>query len=131
MPQITALYAGLLGLLLLALSANVVRFRARHKVIFGTGEAPPLERSVRVQANFVEYVPLTLLLILLLELSGWPAAVLHPLGAGLFLGRVLHAVGLTQTHRGSFGRYWGTVLTWAALLVAALLVLATGLGLRG
>lgn len=120
---ITPLYAGLLGLLLLVLSFRVSMQRRRHMVSLGDGGQPALQAAIRVQANFVEYVPLALVLLALLELTGQPPAVLHVLGAALFLGRILHAQGLTSNPGGkSFGRMWGVLLTWLMLLAASLLL---------
>ncbi len=120
---ITPIYAGLLGLLLLALTTVVVRLRGKYKVGIGDGGHPEMSRAIRVHANFIEYVPLALILILMLEYRGIPAWALHGLGGGLFLGRVLHAWGLSQNERTSFGRAVGIMLTWLSILVASLWLL--------
>lgn len=120
---VTPLYAALCGLLLLVLGVNVTRLRRRHNVLTGDGGNADLARAMRVQANFVEYVPLTLLLLFMLELSRQPFWLLHLLGAALFIGRVLHAWGYLQTPRLSFGRALGIVLTWAVLGVTSLWLL--------
>ena len=117
---ITALYAGLLGLIYLGLSINISRQRQRNQVGIGHGEVPALERAIRVHGNFSEYVPLVLLLIGLAELNGGPAWGLHGLGVALLLGRVLHAVGLSGSA--------GVSLPRLALLVGALLCLYQALG---
>ncbi|MFP4207841.1 MAG: MAPEG family protein [Wenzhouxiangella sp.] len=127
--SITLFYAGLSGLLLLALSWQVVALRRRFKVGLGTGSQPELERVVRVHANFCEYVPLALLILLTLELSGaLPAVLLHALGVALVLGRFLHAWGLSRTAGVSRGRFIGTLLTWLMLLAGSLLAVGMALG---
>lgn len=85
MVHITLIYAGLLGLLFLGLSFWVVKRRAQFGVMIGQGEAPELLAAIRAHGNFAEYVPLTLLLMALCELSG----------AGAFLAacRWRHAAG--------------------------------------
>lgn len=94
---VTPLYAALCGLLLLALSLRVVILRGRHNVRIGDGGHDDLQRAVRVQANFAEYVPLLLLLLFMLELSRQaPVWALHLLGALIFLGRISHALGVTM-----------------------------------
>lgn len=129
-PAVTLLYAGLSGLLLLALSFQVVKLRRRHRVGLGTGDAPDLERAVRVHANFCEYTPLALLLLLLLDYSApLPVWIVHALGLMLVTGRVLHAVGLGRTAGTSWQRFLGTVLTWLMLLISALL--AVGIAMAG
>lgn len=120
---VTPLYAALLGLLLLGLGLVVVRLRRRHAVPTGDGGHATLARAMRVQANFVEYVPLTLLLLFMLEMSRQPAWALHLLGAALFVGRLLHAWGYLSTPRLSFGRALGIGLTWIVLGVSAIWLL--------
>jgi len=120
---ITSLYAALAALLLLALAGLVVRARWRYRTGLGIGTEPAMERAVRVHANFVEYVPLTLLLLLLAELAAAPAGLLHACGATLLVCRVLHAYGLSQTSGRSFGRFWGTAGTWAVILALSVTLL--------
>ncbi|NCO18453.1 MAG: glutathione S-transferase [Gammaproteobacteria bacterium] len=113
-------YAGLLGLVLIALSIQVVILRRRHQVGIGFGQVQALERAIRTQANFTEYVPLALVLLVLLGISGaLPDAALHLLAGALVVGRILHAVGLSRSAGTSFGRLAGTALTWLVLLAAA------------
>ena len=116
---ITALWAGLLGLLSLALAMNVVRSRVSENVIFGDGGVTLVQQRIRVHGNFIEYVPLALVLLLVLELNGTSALVLNVLGGGLFVGRLLHAFGLTTNTGTSPGRFAGTVVTWLAILAAS------------
>jgi uncharacterized membrane protein YecN with MAPEG domain len=120
---ITPLYAALCGLLLLVLVVVVVVLRQKHRVDTGDGGHADLARAMRVQANFVEYVPLTLLLLFMLEMSRQPVWALHLLGAGLFLGRVLHAWGYLSSPRLTFGRAAGILLTLGVLAVTALWLL--------
>lgn len=122
-PLTTALYAGLSGLWLLLVSLNVCRHRLRSGVGLGDGGDTGLLQAMRIQANTAEYVPLTLVILALSEMLGAPIPIVHAIGAALVLGRVLHAVGLSRSTDRSFGRAAGMLLTWGALLAAALLVL--------
>lgn len=119
LPSITLFYASLLAFQLLLLSGLVVRLRRRHQVGIGTGSASALERAVRAQANFTEYVPIALVLIALLELVGLWAWLIHALGVTLLIGRILHAQGLHRSGGTSPGRLIGTALTWLVLLAAS------------
>jgi uncharacterized protein len=116
---ITALWAGLLGLLMLALAINVVRARVTEKVGFGDGGNVVMLQRIRVHANFTEYVPMGLVLMLVLELNGASHGLLHTLGASLFAARLLHAFGLGSSTGTTPGRFGGTVLTWLTVLVAS------------
>lgn len=123
---IVALYAGLNGLIALTLAARVVRERGRAKVSLGTGGDPVLERAIRAHANFVEYVPLILLLLLILEIDKTKPWLLHALGVILTVGRVLHGWGLSTG--ANSGRSAGITLTWLALLVALVVAIVQGIG---
>jgi uncharacterized membrane protein YecN with MAPEG domain len=113
---ITALYAGLFGLLIVALAALVVRQRVKCRVNLGIGDAAPLERAIRVHGNCVEYVPVALLLLLIAEINGGAAGMLHAYGATLLAARVLHAIGLSRTDKPNACRFLGTVITWLVVV---------------
>lgn len=125
---ISAAYAALCGLLLLALAGLVVRARWKYRTSLGVGTEPGMERAVRVHANFVEYVPLALLLLLLAELNGLRDPLLHACGVTLLASRILHAHGLGATSGRSFGRFWGTAGTWLVILALSLALLAAVIG---
>lgn len=117
---VTSVYAALAGLLYLGLSALVIRERARTRRLFGDGDIPALARAIRVHGNFAEYAPLTLLLIGMAEFNGAPRWSVHAMGISLLLGRAAHAWGLWGSEEESRPRFWGMVLTFMALLAAAL-----------
>lgn len=120
-PTITALYAGLLGILYMVLCWQVVVQRRRAKVGLGVGGDTALERAVRVHGNFAEYAPLFVVLLLVAELNGGAAVPLHVLGVVFVLARIGHALGLGRSSGVSKGRFYGTLATWIALLVLAVL----------
>lgn len=120
MPKITLLFAALHALMLVALAVPISLRRRRQRIGIGDGSDAQLALSIRVQGNFIEYVPLALLLLLLLELGGLPAGWLYAFGCALLLGRILHATGLSRSPGISFGRFWGTALTWLDLLAMSL-----------
>lgn len=119
MPKITLLFASLHILLMLALAARVVMHRRTHRIGIGHGGDKDLARKVRAHGNFIEYVPVALLMLGLLELSGLSAAWLWGLGGALLLARALHAYGLSRHAGVSPGRFWGVILTWVVLLAMA------------
>ncbi|MFU8864593.1 MAG: MAPEG family protein [Rhodobacterales bacterium] len=114
-PAITSLYAGILALVYLVISGWVVRVRMQQKVFAGDKGDPVMMNAMRVHANFAEYVPLALVLILLAEMQGAPALALHLLGGGLVLSRVMHALGMAaQPHKPPL-RGGGALLTFLVL----------------
>ena len=120
MPKITLLFAALHVLLMLALLAPISRHRHAHRIGLGDGGDKALARKIRVHGNFVEHAPFALLVLALLELCGLPAVATWGFGGALLLGRVLHALGLSRGGGYSFGRFWGTALTWLVFLLMAL-----------
>ncbi|MEM1088739.1 MAG: MAPEG family protein [Pseudomonadota bacterium] len=118
---VTALYAGALAILVIYLSFRVAMMRRAGGIGIGDGGNSSLSKAIRVQGNAVEYVPLALVLLLLLELNGAQPAMLHALGGTLVLARVLHAWGLSSTAGVSIGRLYGTMLTWIVILSAGVL----------
>ena len=108
---VTLFYASLLGLLLVFLSIQVLRYRVRADVKGAEAAA----NMSRVQGNFVEYVPMALVLMALLEWAGAPAMALHGLGCVLVLARVLHAIGLGYVGSRNYPRMLGALLTFLVL----------------
>ena len=93
-PGITALYAIVLAVLMIALSTHVTMLRASTGISINDGGNSELALRMRRHGNFVENVPMIVLLMLLAELLGSGALWLHAAGLLLLLGRVMHAVGL-------------------------------------
>ncbi|WDE13640.1 MAPEG family protein [Thalassomonas haliotis] len=118
---ITGFYAGLLTLLLIAHSVNVIRMRLKFKVGLGQGgeEQRPLIKAVRIHGNFVEYMPLSLFLMAAYEIAGGNAPLLHVLGAVLVIGRIFHAMGLNKSIGTSRERQIGMLSTFLVMLVLA------------
>jgi hypothetical protein len=119
MPRITLLFVALHVLLMLLLAVRVVAYRRAQKIGIGDGADKYLLRRMRAHGNFVEYVPIALLLMGLLEIGGLSELWLWALGGTLLLARILHAWGLSHRSGTSFGRFWGTLLTWIVLLLMA------------
>jgi uncharacterized membrane protein YecN with MAPEG domain len=123
---VTPLYAGLLALWFLVLSFRVIRGR-RGGIPLGDGGDPLMLRAIRGHGNFAEYVPLVLVMMLILELSRFSIYVIHLIGLLLLVGRLLHGYALSFTERFMFGRFWGIILTFLALVIAAVLCIWQGI----
>lgn len=118
---ITSLYAGLLGLFYLVLTARVGLARKTYKVLLGDGGQNDLALRIRVHGNFIEYVPLALVLMMAIEIQGAPQFVLYGVGTALVLGRVLHAIGLTRANLRL--RMTGMFLSLGAIAVASVMAI--------
>lgn len=119
MLTITALYAGLLGLLFLGLSIVVIRRRGSEEVGLGSGGKVPLERAIRGHGNFAEYVPLVLILISIMELNQIAVWLLHLTGGLLLLGRLMHGYCFAFTESLVPARVGGALLTFVALVIGS------------
>ena len=119
--SITALYAGILALIVLALAINVTVHRNKFGVSLGDGGNPAMLRMIRLHGNAAEYIPLGLMLMLIYEVNGGAHAALHTAGIALVLGRLLQSWGMWESSRPNFGRVCGQSLTW--LTIAALAAL--------
>ena len=125
--QVSSMYIALLGLLMLTLAVLVVKMRIRFKVGIGDEGHEPLMLAIRTHANAVEYVPIALLLLICLENTWQLPWLTHLLGSALLLGRVFHAIGLSQQAGESKPRFWGAVLTWVMIAASAIAVIVYGL----
>lgn len=120
---ITALHA----LLLIVLSMRVGVLRYQKNILLLDGGDQQLLCALRAQGNFIEYVPITLLLLALVEYhQAVSTTVQWCLGGGLLTARLIHAVSLSQ-NPASLGRGLGANGTFLVMVTAAgvlLLVIA-------
>ncbi len=93
---ITALYLALFALFSAGIAFPPGKLRGSTGISVGDGGNPDLILAMRRHANFVEYVPMFLIMFAALELNGASAALLHGLGIGMLVVRTCHAVGLRK-----------------------------------
>ncbi|MEI6429259.1 MAG: MAPEG family protein [Pseudanabaena sp. ELA607] len=126
---ILPIYASLLAILFVVLSLRIVGLRRRFKIIIGDADNELVRRAIRVHANFSEYVPLGLMMIYLVEVCKATPILVHILGLSLFLGRLIHAYGVSQTDENVRWRISGMSLTFATLLISGSYLLLSYTGL--
>lgn len=117
--MITALYAGLVALLYLGLSYNVILARRSQKISVGDGDDKLLRKRMRTQANCAEYGPFGIVLLLLAEMQGMPLWLVHLSGVTLLAGRLSHAYGFGSTPQVVPFRKAGMYLTFAMIAATA------------
>ncbi|MGC9270439.1 MAPEG family protein [Acidiphilium sp.] len=125
-PHVTAIYAAILALIYMAISAWVVMGRGKFKIVHGDGGNPHLGRRIRAHANFNEYVPLILILAALLEARGAGPMTMNALLLPLVIARIIHPIGMVARENSVqqvLFRAPGALITWAVLIAAALLLL--------
>src|ERR671917_1643554 len=93
---ITLTIAGAAALLNVWLARRVGQMRLAHKVSIGDGGNEALITRMRAQANFIEYTPFVLILILLIELAEGSKLWLWIVGVVYILARIAHGFGMDR-----------------------------------
>ena len=125
--MVTGIYAALIALIFIALSARVILYRRAHRLGLGDHGDKSLMKRMRAQANCAEYAPFGLLLMALVEMQNPYSGVIHLIGLTLLLGRAIHGYGFSASPPIMIMRQSGMMLTLASyvLSIIALLTLAT------
>jgi len=113
---VTSIIAAVLTAVFIRLSFLVIGLRRKNKVGLGSGGNEDLERAIRAQGNFAEYVPFGLILLACLELNGaawWLVAI--P-GVTLIIGRLIHAIGINTPPPDFSKRVLGMKFTFITLM---------------
>ena len=118
-PHIVPFYAALLALAFVGLSIRTLRLRKQLRIVIGDAGDTAMLRAMRVHANFAEYVPLALVLMLFVETAGGASWLLHALGVALLCGRASHAWGVSQVREDFRFRVFGMATTFGVLLISA------------
>ena len=121
MLPITSIIAAVLTIIFINLSFAVISLRRKNKVGLGTGGYLDLERAIRAQGNFVEYVPFGIILIAILELNGAPWWLVLVPGVALIIGRLIHAKGIRTPPPDFSKRVLGMMFTFGTLISLVIL----------
>lgn len=120
-PVITALCAGILGVIGTVLAVQVGINRGKAKVGIGDGGDKELYCRIRKHGNFSEYAPLAIVLLALLEMSGAAGTTaIGSLGAALVIGRITHPLGLKENGVPTILRIIGVASTFLMMLVTSI-----------
>ena len=127
MLLITSIIAAVLTIILIKLSFDVIGLRRKNRVGLGSGGHEDLERAIRAQGNFAEYVPFGIILIACLELNGAPLWLVAIPGITLIIGRLIHAKGINQPPPDFSKRVLGMKFTFYTLITLVVLNLGWSL----
>ncbi len=94
--SVTPIYIAILGVLFLPFTMYAGFYRGKVKINLGDGGNEELLKRVRAQGNFIETVPIALILLVALELQGASDNAMHALGVTLVVGRILHWLAMTE-----------------------------------
>lgn len=121
MLLITTIIASALTIIFIRLSFAVIHLRRKNQVGLGSGGHEDLERAIRAQGNFSEYVPFGLILIACLELNGAPWWLVAAPGLSLIIGRLIHAKGINIPPPDFSKRVLGMKFTFVTLISLVIL----------
>ncbi len=127
MLLITSVIAATLTIIFVKLSFAVIALRRKNQIGIGSGGFDDLERAIRAQGNFAEYVPFGIILIACLELNGAPWWLVAIPGITLIIGRLIHAKGINVPPPDFSKRILGMQLTFGTLITLAVLNLGWAL----
>lgn len=98
---------------MLVIGARVSVLRRKHRVSMGAGSQPDLQHAIRTFGNFTEWLPMIVIALVVSEMVGAPALLIHLVGIALIVSRVAHVLGL-NAERATTARTAGVLLTWAS-----------------
>ena len=114
---VTSLLAGIFSLLMVPLSLQVSMRRAMLGVSAGDANDETLRRRVRAHGNFIEYAPMAVIAVGLIEFGGASRLLAVSLAVAFFLSRTLHAIGMLYTSTPTL-RAGGMLIQHVTFLVA-------------
>ena len=106
---VTLTYASFFAIfgLILSFRAGTFRGKAGVSILYGDPANMELAQRIRVHQNFLEYVPMILIVMGALEASGVSRMFLYVIGDLLVIARIAHAVGLKHDNMSHIGRLIG------------------------
>ncbi len=122
--MLTSVYVGLLGLLYMKMSLDVIKKRRSLQISLGAGDNNQIQPWVSAHSNFAAYVPFLVAMLYALEsaLNGSIGLVLI-FGTAILAGRILHYAGVAREKTNFKLRQIGMHLTlWPMLLMSLLLI---------
>lgn len=121
--MIISVYAAILAILFAFLSMRVIRLRRQLQIGLGDAGDKNMLRAISVHSNFSEYVPISLLLIFLVESQAGYSWFVHGLGVCLLVGRLSHAYGVSQTNENYNFRVFGMAMTFTSIISSSVYLL--------
>jgi uncharacterized membrane protein YecN with MAPEG domain len=123
MLRVIPLYASLLALFYVYLSARTIGVRRKANISIGDGGDDSMLRAMRMHANFAEHAPIALLLLAFVDIQGAPISLLHSLGTLLSVARLSHAYGISSVQAPGKFRIAGIAGTFTTIAISALWLL--------
>ncbi|KZX59069.1 hypothetical protein A3709_16075 [Halioglobus sp. HI00S01] len=119
----TLMFAALFGILHVIFTLRVGAYRFKSGISLGDEGDKELRNRIRAHGNFIENVPIGLILLLLNDLNGLSDTVLMALGSVLLAARVLHYVMIVSRSLPIVLRPISMLGTLGSILTLAILLL--------
>ncbi len=116
--EITSLYTVPLAILMFVLWLKVSKTRAAMGISIGNNGNTDLHEKIRRHGNFIEWVPMVLLMMMIAEMRGANGTVLHLAGVLLVVSRAVHPFGLRHDKPNHVLRIVGNTGSLLALITA-------------
>ena len=123
--QATLFFASLFGILHVIFTLRVGAYRLKNKINLGDGDDKELRNRIRAHGNFIENVPIALLLLLLNDLHGTSTVVLISVGTILLISRLTHYLTIASRRLPRVLRPLSMIGTLGSILVSALWLVVT------
>ena len=130
-PVVSAITAGVLIIAQMGLLWATVLVRRRARQSLGEAGDPALTRAVRRHGNFAENAAIFVAALALVELLGAVRWFVVAVAALFVLGRIAHAIGLSQTNTVNPWRVGGVFATIAAGLIIGVRLVTLGVARLG
>jgi len=124
--MIASFYTALSAIILIFLSIKIIQNRRSSKIAIGDESNDFLQRKIRAHGNFIEYTPIFLIMLILVEMAGLNKYFIHFFGIIFIAGRLSHAFGISIAeikNKNFIFRQVGMVCTFFCLSSLALILL--------
>ena len=120
----TMLIAAIFAVLHVIFTLRVGGYRFSNNISLGDGGDKELLNRIRGHGNFIEQVPIALLLFLLNDLNGLSDTALYTLGGALLVSRIVHYLMITTRSLPMILRPLSMIGTLGTILVSAFLLVS-------
>ena len=121
--SISLALAAVFGLLHVIFTLRVGNYRFKSRIRLGDGGDPEMRNRVRAHGNFIENVPIAVLLILLNDLDGAQDNTLILMGSILLISRLTHYLTIATRRLTVILRPLSMIGTLGTILAASVMLL--------
>ena len=121
--SISLALAAVFGLLHVIFTLRVGNYRLKSGISLGDGGDPEMRNRVRAHGNFIENVPIAVLLILLNDLDGAQDTTLILMGSILLISRLTHYLTIATRRLPVILRPLSMIGTLGTILAASVMLL--------